>query len=48
MYAIQMFTAAVTANELDRAAGIASVLVDDLKDVAREIWTHAVPSPAPF
>jgi len=48
MFAIDIFTAAVSAKELKRACGIASLMPANLKDVAREIWTRWVPTPAPF
>jgi hypothetical protein len=48
MFAIESFTAAVSAKELKRATDIASLMTANFKDVAREIWTRWVTTPAPF
>lgn len=48
MWAIEIFTEAVSSNDLSRAAKLAEVMSEAAKMVAREIWFRWVSNDCPF
>lgn len=48
MFALDTFVEAIAVKQYTRAANLANIMTDPIKDVAREIWNRWVPAPAPF